>query len=100
MWWYGNVASVPEGFVLCDGTQGTPDLRDKFVIPAKQDDAGVAKATINGALAQSGGTPAHTHGLRDGLVIIDSAPVGDFLAATGANYHYPPCKVLCLIMQI
>lgn len=32
--WYGSLASIPSGFVLCDGTNGTPDLRDNFVMPA------------------------------------------------------------------
>lgn len=32
--WSGAVADVPSGWALCDGTQGTPDLRDKFIIGA------------------------------------------------------------------
>lgn len=32
--WYGSVGSVPTGWYLCDGTNGTPDLRDKFVVGA------------------------------------------------------------------
>ena len=31
MWW-GNLPSIPKGWVLCDGTQDTPDLRDKMII--------------------------------------------------------------------
>jgi hypothetical protein len=30
--WYGSIGSVPTGWYLCDGTNGTPDLRDKFVV--------------------------------------------------------------------
>jgi len=29
--WSGALADIPEGFVLCDGNNGTPDLRDRFV---------------------------------------------------------------------
>jgi hypothetical protein len=29
--WSGTLATVPTGWALCDGTNGTPDLRDKFV---------------------------------------------------------------------
>jgi hypothetical protein len=29
--WSGTLASVPTGWALCDGQNGTPDLRDKFV---------------------------------------------------------------------
>lgn len=29
--WAGTIASIPAGWGICDGTQGTPDLIDKFV---------------------------------------------------------------------
>jgi len=32
--WSGSVGSVPTGFTLCDGTNGTPDLRNSFVLGA------------------------------------------------------------------
>jgi hypothetical protein len=32
--WYGSIGSVPTGWYLCDGTNGTPDLRDKFIVGA------------------------------------------------------------------
>lgn len=32
--WYGSIGSVPTGWYLCDGTNGTPDLRDRFVVGA------------------------------------------------------------------
>lgn len=32
--WYGAIGSVPSGWYLCDGTNGTPDLRDRFVVGA------------------------------------------------------------------
>jgi len=32
--WSGSVASIPVGWVLCDGSNSTPDLRNKFVIGA------------------------------------------------------------------
>lgn len=30
--WHGALADIPVGFQLCDGTNGTPDLRDKFIL--------------------------------------------------------------------
>lgn len=30
--WSGSTASIPSGWVLCDGNNGTPDLRDRFVV--------------------------------------------------------------------
>ena len=32
--WSGNENSVPSGWVICDGSNSTPDLRDKFVVGA------------------------------------------------------------------
>ena len=32
--WSGSTGSVPVGWLLCDGTNGTPDLRDRFIIGA------------------------------------------------------------------
>lgn len=32
--WSGSVASIPSGWALCNGSNGTPDLRDRFVIGA------------------------------------------------------------------
>jgi hypothetical protein len=32
--WSGVIADIPSGWLLCDGTSGTPDLRDKFLVGA------------------------------------------------------------------
>lgn len=32
--WYGSIGNIPNGFALCDGTNGTPDLRDRFLVGA------------------------------------------------------------------
>lgn len=32
--WYGEKNAVPLGWVICDGTNGTPDLRDQVVVGA------------------------------------------------------------------
>jgi hypothetical protein len=32
--WSGSIVSIPSGWVLCDGTNSTPDLRDRFVVGA------------------------------------------------------------------
>lgn len=50
-WWSGFIAGIPTGWVLCNGTQGTPDLRDKFV-------QGASNTYIPGA---TGGTVQHVH---------------------------------------
>lgn len=32
--WNGSVGSIPAGWVLCNGSSGTPDLRSRFVVGA------------------------------------------------------------------
>jgi hypothetical protein len=64
--WSGTIATIPTGWLLCNGSSGTPDLRNRFVIGAFQDTAGVAYTTITGADTQTGGSKdaivvSHTH---------------------------------------
>lgn len=63
--WSGTVATIPSGWVLCNGGNGTPDLRNRFVVAAQQDDAGQAKTNLTGSLTVSGGSVSHTHGITD-----------------------------------
>ena len=59
--WSGSILSIPTGWVLCDGTNATPDLRNRFIVGAG-DDYSVAD---NGGEAHSTLTtaelPGHTH---------------------------------------
>jgi hypothetical protein len=66
MMWSGTIATIPSGWVLCNGSSGTPDLRNRFIIGAHSDDAGAAKTTITGSPTQTGGSKdaivvSHTH---------------------------------------
>ena len=60
--WYGNTGNIPTGFVLCDGNNSTPDLRDRFVVGAG---SGYSPGNTGGdssvTLSESQ-LPAHTHG--------------------------------------
>jgi len=53
--WGGSVGSIPSGWRLCDGTNNTPDLRDRFVIGARSDSTGPATTFVTGADTKSGG---------------------------------------------
>ena len=64
--WSGSIASIPSGWLLCNGSSGTPDLRNRFVIGAFQDNAGVANTTVTGSNTLTGGSKdaivvSHTH---------------------------------------
>jgi hypothetical protein len=32
--WSGSIGAIPTGYVLCNGSNGTPDLRDRFIVGA------------------------------------------------------------------
>jgi len=32
--WSGSIATIPSGWLLCNGSSGTPDLRDRFIVGA------------------------------------------------------------------
>ena len=49
--WSGSLAEIPGGWTLCDGTKGTPDLRDRFVM-------GVGASKYSGT---TGGSYTHSH---------------------------------------
>jgi hypothetical protein len=66
MMWSGSIATIPSGWLLCDGTSSTPDLRNRFIIGAFSDDSGTAKTTVTGTSTQTGGSKdaivvSHTH---------------------------------------
>ena len=54
--WSGAIGAVPSGYLLCDGTNGTPDLRNSFILGAGN----------SYAVGQTGGSTdaivvSHTH---------------------------------------
>jgi len=75
--WSGAIVNIPAGWVICDGINSTPDLRDKFIVGAG--------TTYNPA--DTGGAVNHNHtgtaeivnsSLDTGDKIIDSTATGDF----------------------
>ena len=52
--WSGTIANIPTGWQLCDGTNGSPDLRDKFVVGAGYDGATHASYITGNNFAGSG----------------------------------------------
>lgn len=64
--WSGLISAIPSGWYFCNGSNSTPDLRDKFIIGASADSGGAAKTNITASYTQTGGskdavTVSHTH---------------------------------------
>lgn len=59
--WSGNISTIPQCWAICNGTAGTPDLRNRFIVGANADSGGVAKTTLTGSATQTGGSVNHTH---------------------------------------
>jgi len=49
--WAGAIGNIPPGWALCDGTNGTPDLRDKFLMSTGP----------NFSVGDEGGSDDHDH---------------------------------------
>jgi microcystin-dependent protein len=70
--WSGSIANIPEGWLLCDGTNGTPDLRSRFVVGASSSSAILAPGLTPKVVRAESGTetvtlteqqiPTHNHG--------------------------------------
>ena len=62
--WSGLIASIPTGWSLCDGNNGTPDLRNRFIVGAgdaydRNDTGGSDSVTLT-----EGQIPSHDHNMQ------------------------------------
>ncbi|WP_336984963.1 hypothetical protein [Asaia sp. HN128] len=81
--WSGAIAAIPAGWVICDGNNGTPDLRGRFIIGAG---GSYAPYNTGGAAASlSDVQGAHTHGGYTGAAGAFSASVST--DAQGGHGH-------------
>lgn len=57
--WSGSILSIPIGWALCNGTGGTPDLRDRFIVGAGNT---LVPGQTGGSVSPTlGAAGAHTH---------------------------------------
>lgn len=92
MLWYGAVGLIPAGWALCDGTNSTPDLRDKFIVGAGLSyTVGLTGGSATSVLPQHNHTasvvlnemdPGHAHNFEADS---GTAGTGTFFQATGAS---------------
>lgn len=96
--WSGSIASIPTGWVLCNGSSGTPDLRNRFVVGAGSTYAvaatgGSADATLvshshSASSSSSVSDPGHSHsglvGTSGGTGYAVAQPSGLAIGGIGA----------------
>lgn len=88
--WSGTTLNVPSGWLLCDGTNGTPDLRNRFVVGAGNTYALNATGgnkdaqLVSHSHSASTNTSSHTHA----YVHNDSSPNSYTIDRTAAAALY------------
>jgi microcystin-dependent protein len=60
--WSGAEAAIPTGWVLCNGSNSTPDLREKFVMGAGTTAVNTTGGT-NSLTIATANLPSHTHAI-------------------------------------
>lgn len=64
--WSGTIANIPTGWHLCDGTNSTPDLRDKFILGVSAEENPGGMGGAHNRTLSIANLPAHTHGAING----------------------------------
>jgi hypothetical protein len=75
--WSGSLGSVPTGWVLCDGTNATPDLRDRFIV-------GAGNTYAVGATGGSANAIVVTHTHTATSVVTDPGHVHSYQQPSGS----------------
>jgi len=123
--WSGSIASIPTGWVLCNGSNNTPDLRDRFIVGAGTTYAVAATGGSKDAVVVSHthtvSDPGHAHNIRNAVTNFGSTAGsisltgsgGEMLATvaastgitiadagvSGTNANLPPYYALAFIMK-
>ena len=70
--WSGTIASLSSSapnFKLCDGNNGTPDLRNRFIIGANADNSGNATTNIETGTYSGSNIPKQSGGFKNAILI-------------------------------
>lgn len=60
--WSGTISTIPTGWSLCDGTSGTPNLTDKFIVGAGNTYTPGDTGGANSVTLTVNQIPSHNHG--------------------------------------
>jgi microcystin-dependent protein len=81
--WSGAIAAIPTGWVLCDGNNSTPDLRDRFIVGAGSTYAVDATGGSSTVTLTEANLPSHTHGAGT----LATASAGSHTHTTSATFR-------------
>jgi len=120
--WSGLIASIPTNWALCNGSNGTPDLRNTFIVGAHSDavvGVNTATTTITGSNTKTGGSKdavvvSHNHSYvtkgttftgdnhdeATGAWKLESTVNTGDSGESGTNKNLPPYYALAYIMKI
>lgn len=105
MIWQGAADAVPDSWSLCDGTRGTPDLRDLFLMGN----------SVGSPPQEKGGVDSHDHdftgdghahslgsgsGVLSGVDLSASTTLDSVSGTVDARNSLPPYYSLCYIMFV
>lgn len=91
--WSGSILDIKPGWALCNGQNGTPDLRDKFVLGA-----GGAKAPGENSAGSTGKIRTDTEGIASS--VIGGLGYQQFVTAVYAEADSVPYYALAFIMKL
>ena len=118
--WSGQINTIPEGWALCNGTNGTPDLRDRFIagaggkynvgttggeevhrltideMPGHNHGNGIWNLLVNN---QGNGTTTQTDATAGEIDTRNAQPIQQ-VGGGGAHENRPPYYALALIMKL
>lgn len=102
--WYGSIASIPAGWILCNGAGGSPDLRNRFVVGAGDTYAVDAEGgAVNHNHAFTGDGHSHTipagEDIGAGTSYDSTTDPTDVTGNTDNANGLPPYYALCFIMK-
>jgi len=103
--WSGSIASIPAGWHLCDGTGGTVDLQDRFIVGAGST---YAVDATGGAIEHNHLVicNTHFHSITEGTDLASGTAFGlgtDYKIVEGnaeADDGRPPYYALCYIQKL
>lgn len=64
--WSGSSSDIPDGWALCNGANGTPNLTDRFILGAGSSYAAGASGGSTSVTLTSDNMPSHTHTISSG----------------------------------